>query len=345
VLRLESGHDHAPNPSQARQPSVRKDSRRSLRLCHLPVITRGSDSQDNSLLFLTDLRAWSFVTHRHILPDATPRSPLVSRQQPSDRRIRGGGATPAAVLVALLHQNRVPLRKRPEPSPTVCRRPTANIGDRSDRDRICPSRTRVRARSKMDGSQCESRLERPLWRRQVRVAPLSDRGREIADARWRRRGWICVQAVTRGTQSIGPPGMLRVVRDPLERATVSRSPATPPIAGCTDLAGRSMCAPLLSRALRVDRSSSSEPRPGVAKGREVAVATRQPLRLDADPDRPVHRDRVAVHLPADDQGNELRCPTVRTTASAELRSQSTSVAGCVWWRLVGDEPVGADQPQ
>ena len=43
------------------------------RLSHLPVISCGSHSRNDPLLFVADLRAQSFVAHIHILADAAAR--------------------------------------------------------------------------------------------------------------------------------------------------------------------------------------------------------------------------------------------------------------------------------
>jgi hypothetical protein len=67
--------------------------------------------------------------------------------------------------------------------------------------------TGVGERNKVVAERCLRARELPLtsppW------LPMCDRGREIADATWRGRGWICVQVVTSGTRSVGPSGMLQ----------------------------------------------------------------------------------------------------------------------------------------
>jgi len=61
------------------------------------------------------------------------------------------------------------------------------------------------------GSRCDDRRHEAA----SRLPDLSDRGREIAGVRGRQRGWIRVQAVTSGSRSVGPSGMLGAVRDAL----------------------------------------------------------------------------------------------------------------------------------
>ena len=78
-----------------------------------------------------------------------------------------------------------------------------------------------------------SRRHRPLRARAW--LPVSGRGRELAGARWRRRGWICAQAVTGGTRLVGPSGMLRVVATRLSGRPLAAGAAASASAGCTDL--------------------------------------------------------------------------------------------------------------
>ena len=111
--------------------------------------------------------------------------------------------------------------------------PSTHMRDRKRGFAITPMRTRSRSLS-------ASKHRRILSLSKVGTAEsgarlrVSGRGRELGGARRRRRGWIGVQAVARGTRSVGPSGMLRVVATRSIGRPLAAGAAASGRAGCTD---------------------------------------------------------------------------------------------------------------
>jgi hypothetical protein len=87
-----------------------------------------------------------------------------------------------------------------EPPDHTSARPTAGVASADSSLRSARRPKRQPAPEFSSGDKAAARRTRRGW------PLLSGRGREIGGARWRRRGWICVQGVTRGTRSVGPSG-------------------------------------------------------------------------------------------------------------------------------------------